>query len=190
MRRITACLTLTAAILCTLVQGPLRAGPEEPAALVRQAVAAARAGNLGEALTLAGRAVGLAPNDVNARMVRGRIYDLKTEYEKAIADYSAVIKQAPQFADAWQSRSEARFKTGKIRESLADFDEFLKLAPDQKPYHWQRSHPELFNRRVTNQPGHDTIRARRKNSRHRHLRPGAASASKSARSRGGFWAAY
>jgi len=35
-----------------------------------------------------------------------------------------------------------------------------------------------------------SIRARRKNARHRHLRPGAASASKNARSRGGFWAAY
>jgi hypothetical protein len=23
---------------------------------------------------------------------------------------------------------------------------------------WQRSHPELFNRRVTNQPGHDITR--------------------------------
>ncbi|TSE30783.1 hypothetical protein Tchar_02377 [Tepidimonas charontis] len=30
------------------------------------------------------------------------------------------------------------------------------VSPIQAMIQWQRSHPELFNRRVTNQPGHDT----------------------------------
>lgn len=30
------------------------------------------------------------------------------------------------------------------------------VSPIQAMKQWQRSHPELFNRRVTNQPGHDT----------------------------------
>ncbi|MDN8000137.1 IS481 family transposase, partial [Burkholderia multivorans] len=29
------------------------------------------------------------------------------------------------------------------------------VSPIQAMKQWQRSHPELFNRRVTNQPGHD-----------------------------------
>ncbi|ABF08165.1 transposase ISRme5 (copy b, CMGI-2) [Cupriavidus metallidurans CH34] len=33
------------------------------------------------------------------------------------------------------------------------------VSPIQAMKQWQRSHPELFNRRVTNQPGHDTISA-------------------------------
>ncbi|WP_289781812.1 IS481 family transposase [Burkholderia multivorans] len=31
------------------------------------------------------------------------------------------------------------------------------VSPIQAMKQWQRSHPELFNRRVTNQPGHDTL---------------------------------
>lgn len=30
------------------------------------------------------------------------------------------------------------------------------VSPIQAMKQWQRSHPELFNRRVTNQPGHDS----------------------------------
>jgi len=32
------------------------------------------------------------------------------------------------------------------------------VSPIQAMKQWQRSHPELFNRRVTNQPGHDSMR--------------------------------
>ena len=44
----------------------------------------------------------------------------------------------PKSSAEWQARGEAQFKQGKITESLRDFDTFLSLEPNQKPFHWQR----------------------------------------------------
>ena len=41
-------------------------------------------------------------------------------------------------ASALQRRGEQRFFDAKIAESIADFDAFLAIVPEQDPYHWQR----------------------------------------------------
>lgn len=41
-------------------------------------------------------------------------------------------------ATSLQRRGEQRFFDAKIAESIADFDAFLAMAPEQDPYHWQR----------------------------------------------------
>jgi len=38
----------------------------------------------------------------------------------------------------WQRRGEEYFRNSEFAKSVADFDRYLQLAPDQKPYHWQR----------------------------------------------------
>lgn len=43
--------------------------------------------------------------------------------------------QSPEF---YQRRGQEHFKHGRIAESIADFDQFLKLAPEAAPHHWQR----------------------------------------------------
>ena len=40
--------------------------------------------------------------------------------------------------DLHQERGEAYFKAAKIKESIADFDAYLKDVPRQDPHHWQR----------------------------------------------------
>ena len=39
---------------------------------------------------------------------------------------------------AWNSRGEDLFRTGRFRESVADFDRAIVLEPAREPYHWQR----------------------------------------------------
>ncbi|MEM9018485.1 MAG: hypothetical protein AAGC68_15835, partial [Verrucomicrobiota bacterium] len=41
-------------------------------------------------------------------------------------------------ATAFQRRGEARFFEANIAGCIADFDAFLKMYPEQDPYHWQR----------------------------------------------------
>ncbi len=41
-------------------------------------------------------------------------------------------------ATSLQRRGEQRFFDAKIAESIADFDAFLAMIPEQDPYHWQR----------------------------------------------------
>ena len=41
-------------------------------------------------------------------------------------------------ATALQRRGEQRFFDAKIAESIADFDAFLAMVPEQDPHHWQR----------------------------------------------------
>lgn len=117
---------------------PARATEDEAAALGQKAIAAARKGDLAEAVSLCTRAIQAAPKQPQGWILRGRIYDAQGEYAKAVSDYSEVLKLDPKSADTWERRGEAHFKRGEIKESISDFDQYLVLAPDQKPYHWQR----------------------------------------------------
>jgi lipoprotein NlpI len=78
------------------------------------------------------------PENPDPFLVRGRLHDRSREFEKALADFSQVLRLHPRAAEAYQERGSVRFKLGQIEQSLADFDQFLRLAPSRKPYHWQR----------------------------------------------------
>ena len=41
-------------------------------------------------------------------------------------------------AEAFDQRGSERFMLGQIAESIADFDRYLQLRPDQEPWHWKR----------------------------------------------------
>ena len=59
-------------------------------------------------------------------------------FAKEIAALDEVLRRNPNDAEAWQRRGSDHFRLGHIKESIADFDHFLQLQPDQAPYHWQR----------------------------------------------------
>ena len=48
------------------------------------------------------------------------------------------MKLDPQAADLYQRRGVEQFKLGRFKESIADFDKFIELRPDQERSHWQR----------------------------------------------------
>lgn len=57
---------------------------------------------------------------------------------KVIEECTLALDRDPKNADALQRRGEANFKAGRFSEAVADFDAYLRLKPEQKPYHWQR----------------------------------------------------
>ena len=60
------------------------------------------------------------------------------DLEKAIAEQDAVIARSPRNVAAYQRRGEDHFRLGRFKQSVADFDKVVELAPDREPYHWQR----------------------------------------------------
>lgn len=105
---------------------------------VNQAVVAAQKDDPKSAIALLTKAVDIDPNRHEAYLLRGQLYVLRREFEKAITDLCKVIQISPTQAQAWEQRGEAYFCTGKVKDSLADFDKFIQLQPEAKPYLWQR----------------------------------------------------
>jgi lipoprotein NlpI len=117
---------------------PGRAVEESAASLTEQATAALRRNDLPKALEFADRLVKAEPTRPRSFVLRARVQQARGAHEEAAKDLGAAIRIAPATPDYWQMRGEAHFRAAKITESLADFDQFLKLVPEQRPQHWQR----------------------------------------------------
>jgi lipoprotein NlpI len=106
--------------------------------VVTRARTAFQNGKLAEALDLAGKLIETEPGNPQGYLIRAQIHEANRAHEKAIADYSQVLKLDPRAAQAYQRRGTEHFKAGQITNSIADFDKFIELVPREAPYHWQR----------------------------------------------------
>lgn len=79
----------------------------------------------------------LAPETAKKVMTAFQAEDFDTVIELT-GSVTADSKWARVRATSLQRRGEARFFDAKIAESIADFDAFISLYPDQDPHHWQR----------------------------------------------------
>jgi tetratricopeptide (TPR) repeat protein len=77
--------------------------------------------NFDEEIAQQTEAIRRNPKNVKAYMIRARFYKSQTEYDKALADYDAVIRLYPQHPEAWESEAriaatcmKSRFRDGKM----------------------------------------------------------------------------
>ena len=70
------------------------------------------------------------------------------ESERAFALLDRTIVESPRFWQAYQCRGEARVQNGEISGALADFDEAIRLAPDESHLYALRSHAESLLREI------------------------------------------
>ena len=92
-------------------------------------------------MKLAAKAVEAEPKNLNLHYFKGQLHSKLRQHAKAAAAYTRVLALKPEkdrVADTHQERGEAYFKLGKIKESIADFDVYIKAYPRQDPHHWQR----------------------------------------------------
>jgi lipoprotein NlpI len=76
-------------------------------------------------------------NVVALRAFLARAYEDGASWKSAFRQYDWLVINDP--APAWhQRRGAVRFRLGQVKESIADFDVYLKAYPDQMPRHWQR----------------------------------------------------
>lgn len=107
-------------------------------ALINQAGEAFDKGKREEAFAFCARAIQADPKSVKAYFVRGRLYALDRQTEKAIADYDEALKLDPKAAMVYQHRGLERFKLARVEESVADFDKYIEMVPLEAANHWQR----------------------------------------------------
>lgn len=128
---------LLAASICAGFDG-MAADDAKVTALLEQAEKKIQAGDVKGGMELADQAVKLEPKNPGALYFRGRLAEQTKQYEKALADYTVILKQDDSVTPLYQRRGEVNFRLGNFKESVADFDEFLKRVPAQAPHHWQR----------------------------------------------------
>lgn len=66
------------------------------------------------------------------------LHESRGDYDAAIAGYDRAIKAEPRNWQLYLLRGSARFKAGRIEESIEDLDQVVALEPSQDPYLWQR----------------------------------------------------
>jgi Mlc titration factor MtfA (ptsG expression regulator)/Tfp pilus assembly protein PilF len=83
-------------------------------------------------------AIRLYPNHQDAYRVRAGCYLDQGAYDKAVVDYSAVIRLTPD-VDSYCDRGYAYLLQGAWDEALADYHEAIRLCPDYAaPPYWER----------------------------------------------------
>jgi hypothetical protein len=68
--------------------------------------------------------------DAKTLLARGDDFNIKGEFDRAIADYDAALRVEPASAEALNSRGMAWRAKGDRRRALSDFDAALRLKPD------------------------------------------------------------
>jgi lipoprotein NlpI len=62
----------------------------------------------------------------------------RREHDKAIAAFTKALDLDSKLVDLLDARGDAYLKVGLFKESVADFDAFLKAKPKFAPEHWRR----------------------------------------------------
>lgn len=117
---------------------PARAD-DTPADLIAQAEAQYAAGNVEQAMKLAGQAIEADPANARAWVLRGAMATELGKHEQAVADLNHALETLKHDDPrVYNLRGTAHFKLGHIAESIADFDRYLAAVPEAEPRHWQR----------------------------------------------------
>lgn len=70
------------------------------------------------------------------RRVEQALHDGKAD--EALGEMDTAIKNRPDSPQLLSIRGSLRFRSGKIAESIVDFDKCIELSPEIKPFLWQR----------------------------------------------------
>jgi lipoprotein NlpI len=129
-------LLLYSVLLLLVLVAPV--GGDSAKEFLKQAADAWAAGKSDQALELVGKAISAAPDDPKAPLIRARMEDALGKYAAAAKDCRRCLQLDPTFAEAHDLLGSIEFKSGKIEESLREFDEFIRLRPTEANGHWRR----------------------------------------------------
>jgi len=142
------CVNCTVALALLLIAArPLPAAQDTaPSKPTMQALlGAARAAwptNPAVALIWCGRAITLDRSNAEPYLLRAAIHGARRDHERALRDATSAIRmnsaRPTSLRESYQLRGTLNFKALHFKESVRDFDEVLRMSPEQRPYHWQR----------------------------------------------------
>lgn len=85
-------------------------------------------GEVRDGLADAEKAVEYLPNDGESYFLRGRALLESRQYDRAIADFSRVIRTWPQWAYGYAARADAYDRLGEFKEAQADREKASRLG--------------------------------------------------------------
>jgi lipoprotein NlpI len=130
---------LTACLLTTLgVFTASAARAESAAEYVKKAQAALAAGDADKALDFARKGVTADPADAAAHFMLATVLSARREPKDAVAECRKVLELDPKSVDVLDLLGGELFKLGDFKESVACFDKYVEVRPDEKPGHWRR----------------------------------------------------
>ena len=129
------CLSYALATAVNLTYGDEEASVNR---LVQAANEAIQRGERDKGLALYSKAIQAAPNKLEYRHARAQLYDMGRQFRKAIVDCDYILERSLGNIKLLQLRGGARFKSGDIAGSIADFDAVIERAPDMEKQLWQR----------------------------------------------------
>jgi lipoprotein NlpI len=133
--RLTDPLLATALVLLAPLPGQAGESSDD---LLKAAGRAFNKGQTKEALALADKAVALGPKKPRPYLVCGQLRDAAGQYREAVQDFTRAIELDPTLADAHDRLGSSYFKLGEFDRSLAAFNCFLRLRPEETAGHWRR----------------------------------------------------
>lgn len=80
------------------------------------------------------------PNNASAYMQRGLLFNHLEDEDRAIADFSEVIRLAPDNPDAYNFRGTLYYRRSQLAEALADFERAVVLAPEFAVLYFNRAY--------------------------------------------------
>lgn len=102
---------------------------------VDEAFALEEAGDIGAAIDLLTQAIELAPGDAYPRACRGRMFKLRGQWRRAIADFDAALAIRPAAPAVLFLRGCALATIGHARAAIADLVRSTEILPDQADAH-------------------------------------------------------
>jgi tetratricopeptide (TPR) repeat protein len=113
--------------------------PNDEVAYYQRAVALFEMGKTDDAMTDLNKALEIDPGYLAALEKRAQVHNWNEDYERAIADTSAVIASDNNRPIAYYRRAYAQWGSDKLQEALADYSRALTLLPDFSAAYSERS---------------------------------------------------
>ncbi len=153
-KRLAYFMTVAALVSLAFAQAQTTA-PAVPASirpLFDRALAYYRQGDADSAIKVFDEVIRLQPTFARAYILRGSAYALRSEHEKALADFNRAIQIDSRNAAAYCDRADLeQHSLGRPQDALADYNRAIRLAPK-----FQRAY---FNRAICFLERHDYNRA-------------------------------
>lgn len=80
------------------------------------------------------------PDNASAYMQRGLLFNHLEKEERAIADFSEVIRIAPESVDAYNFRGTLYYRRAQLDRALADFERAIAIAPEFAVLYFNRAY--------------------------------------------------
>jgi tetratricopeptide (TPR) repeat protein len=95
--------------------------------------------NLDEAIRCYNEVLKIEPTEFYSYGLRGNVYALKGDYEKAFADLGEAIRLKPDFFEAFASRGLVSREMGDLENSIKDLTEAIRIMPDNPSAYYSRA---------------------------------------------------